>query len=267
MQELLKNPVPLDYTEAGRADEQVKSDAPQVAVEEAVVNDAPVSLVTLDGLDEHAAAVAAELAALDLPQPTENADDSVTTVESIAQVETPADEGDSEVNDAAEKDSQSVTLSIAQEEVAVTDSPVVEDAPVKEEEEKSNVDDEPQLEHAVGEIIIVADVEVPEGGDDPLPAVEGDVSVLEFLSEANAAGQLKPVDVQVHEQHPAWAEKKKQSKKPAIGSIASVPGLTQKPVEYIKPPGIAEKDVRNWNGYSTWWTKLGNRVAKLYNYE
>ena len=46
-----------------------------------------------------------------------------------------------------------------------------------------------------------------------------------------------------------------------------LPGLTQAPVKYIKPPGLAEDPEKHWNGYSVWWTKLGNRIAKLYNYE
>lgn len=46
-----------------------------------------------------------------------------------------------------------------------------------------------------------------------------------------------------------------------------LPGLTQRPVEYIKPPGLADEDDEHWNGYSTWWTKLGNRIAKIYRYE
>lgn len=282
VQELLKNPVPLAYTavDAEVADEQVKTDdaTPQVAIEEVLVDDKLATLISLDDLGEHAAALAAELSATDLPgseQTEDVAADPVVTIESTAQVETPESDAASEAHD----DSQSVTPSIdAQEEVVakdqVTESPVAEDAPVnqevdqEEEEEKAAVDSEPQV--AVGEIIIVADVEVPEGGEAPLPAVEGGVSVLEFLSEANAAGQLKPIEVDVHDEvHPAWApsgDKKKHPKK-AVETIGVVPGLTQKPVEYIKPPGIAEKEARNWNGYSTWWTKLGNRVAKLYNYE
>ena len=46
-----------------------------------------------------------------------------------------------------------------------------------------------------------------------------------------------------------------------------LPGLTQRPVEYIKPPGLASDKKEHWGGYTTWWTKLGNRIARVYNYE
>jgi hypothetical protein len=52
------------------------------------------------------------------------------------------------------------------------------------------------------------------------------------------------------------------TKKPQV-----LPGLTQRPIQYLKPPGLAEAEQSNWNGYSTWWTKLGNKVARVYNYE
>jgi len=48
---------------------------------------------------------------------------------------------------------------------------------------------------------------------------------------------------------------------------AILPGLTQRPVEYIKPPGLASDKQEHWGGYTTWWTKLGNRIARVYNYE
>lgn len=46
-----------------------------------------------------------------------------------------------------------------------------------------------------------------------------------------------------------------------------LPGLTQRPVEYIKPPGLATDKQEHWGGYTNWWTKLGNRIARVYNYE
>lgn len=106
----------------------------------------------------------------------------------------------------------------------------------------------------VGEIIVVKEV--------PIEQEEGPVDVDSFIKET----EEHKFTSQLTFPPPAKVSYKK--KYPAITESPSVlPGLTQKPVKYIKPPGIAIDPKHEWNGYSTWWTKLGNRVAKIYNYE
>jgi hypothetical protein len=58
-----------------------------------------------------------------------------------------------------------------------------------------------------------------------------------------------------------------KKKNPAIFKQSVLPGLTQRPVKYLKPPGIASDPKEHYGGYSTWWTKVGSRVAKNYNFE
>lgn len=120
----------------------------------------------------------------------------------------------------------------------------------------------------VGEIIIVKQVQVPsdEPEDEPVSTLEGGIANVSLVSESEEDAPVEtPLKVELQDIQPPNYNKKKH---PAITKLGtSVPGLTQKPVEYIRPPGIAAEAKEHWNGYTTWWTKLGNRVAKLYNYE
>lgn len=121
----------------------------------------------------------------------------------------------------------------------------------------------------VGEIIVVKEVAVQvELEDEPVVDVQdggvAQVGLIQETDEDEVAEELIPPQLT----HPPSRKTSYKKKYPAITESPSVlPGLTQKPVKYIKPPGIAADPKHEWNGYSTWWTKLGNRVAKNYNYE
>ena len=107
----------------------------------------------------------------------------------------------------------------------------------------------------VGEIIVVKEVDLPIQPEKAMDEVV-DVSV-------ESEELVEPVQYHFKE----LKKTKKHPPPPAISVVSHLPGLTQKPVKYIHPPGIAAESKEEWNGYSTWWTKLGSKVAKHYNYE
>ncbi|XP_057369500.1 adhesive plaque matrix protein-like isoform X2 [Daphnia carinata] len=145
-------------------------------------------------------------------------------------------------------------------------------------------DDKPAVEEPVGEIIIV---KVPaENQDERVIVAVDEVSVthaqVDVTDEPTAAyeeGGVANVDFVPVQQDPFTSdvsfntkEIKKYSiydkkKNPAIFKQSILPGLTQKPIGDIRPSETAAESKEHWNGYSTWWTKLGYRVAKHYNYE
>uniref|UniRef100_A0A0P6GM25 Uncharacterized protein n=1 Tax=Daphnia magna TaxID=35525 RepID=A0A0P6GM25_9CRUS len=145
------------------------------------------------------------------------------------------------------------------------------------------INDKSAVEEPVGEIIIV---KVPaENQDERVIVAVDEVSVthaqVEVTDEPAAAyeGGVANVDFIPRQQDPFTShvsfntkEIKKYSaydkkKNPAIFKQSVLPGLTQMPIGDIRPLETAAESKEHWNGYSTWWTKLGYRVAKHYNYE
>lgn len=145
------------------------------------------------------------------------------------------------------------------------------------------INDKSAVEEPVGEIIIV---KVPaENQDERVIVAVDEVSVthaqVEVTDEPAAAyeGGVANVDFITRQQDPFTShvsfntkEIKKYSaydkkKNPAIFKQSVLPGLTQMPIGDIRPLETAAESKEHWNGYSTWWTKLGYRVAKHYNYE
>ncbi|KAI9559040.1 hypothetical protein GHT06_015829 [Daphnia sinensis] len=171
---------------------------------------------------------------------------------------------------------------VAQIEEDLTKSSVMSE--IVPETSSKPFDDKPAVEEPVGEIIIV---KVPaENQDERVIVAVDEVSVTrgqvdDVTDEPAAAyeeGGVANVDFVPVQQDPFTSdvtfntkEIKKYSaydkkKNPAIFKQSILPGLTQKPIGDIRPETAAESK-EHWNGYSTWWTKLGYRVAKQYNYE
>ena len=158
--------------------------------------------------------------------------------------------------------------------------PLVEDEPeipsAVPVDEPSDVAEEP----VVGEIIIVKEVEIPaelvEERDEAAVAPVGGVANVNLITEEEEQEVVEPPAIaeeafitheNENEQDASPPVHYKKKKPGIIDTIPVLPGLTQRPVKYLRPPGIATDPQEHWNGYSTWWTKLGNRVAKIYNYE
>lgn len=166
-------------------------------------------------------------------------------------------------------DNEERPVIVAVEEVSVLQ---VNTAPETEEEE-------PQVTFGIAEEpVVVINAETPiEVEDEPVVAVEGGVANIDFLTETEQEEEVNepPFTSEVafitekgtkdYPANPFAYEGKK--KKPAIFKQSTLPGLTQRPVKYLKPPGIAADPKESTGGYSTWWTKIGSRVSKHYNYE
>lgn len=168
-------------------------------------------------------------------------------------------------------DNEEKPVIVAVEEVSVLQ---VNETPVAEEEEPQvtfGIAEEPAVEE-----VIIAETPI-EVVDEPVVAVEGGVANIDFITETEQEEEVNepPFTSEVafitekgtkdYPANPFAYEGKK--KKPAIFKQSTLPGLTQRPVKYLKPPGIAADPKESSGGYSTWWTKIGSRVSKHYNYE
>lgn len=171
-------------------------------------------------------------------------------------------------------------------------SPVVEvledeKAPVSIIEETSNPSEEEDaslLEKTNGKEKPLSVDEVitnPEEESSDGSSAERGISFADFVSiksekEDHLESFVKPSPLEEiafdypHKNRQESSKSVNENKKPEeveTSTVRILPGLTQRPVEYLKPPGLAEEVEDHWNGYSAWWTKLGNRIAKIYRYE
>lgn len=183
---------------------------------------------------------------------------------------------------------------VAHIEEDLTKSSVISD--LVPETQSGSIGDTSAVDEPVGEIIIVkvpgenqeeqvivaveevtvTHVQPEQVSSDPAdePAAvfeEGGIANVDFITGQQESGPEFTSDVAFNteeiKKYSAYSAAYNRKKNPAVFKQSILPGLTQKPIEYIRPPGIAAESKENWGGYSTWWTKLGYRVAKQYNYE
>lgn len=78
---------------------------------------------------------------------------------------------------------------------------------------------------------------------------QGGISTADFSPVAVS----DPEEAGVHPEAP-YPHHYEPYQHPAVETSTSriLPGLTQRPVKYIKPPGLAEDPQEHWNGYSAW---------------
>jgi hypothetical protein len=168
----------------------------------------------------------------------------------------------------AEKEDEPVIVAV--EEVSVSQVNMEEGA--EEPQVTLDIVEEP----VVVEIITKSETPV-EVEDEPVVAVEGGVANVDIITETEQEEEVNEPpftsevafntekEIKNYPAYPSAYDGKK--KNPAIFKQSVLPGLTQRPVKYLKPPGIATDPKEHYGGYSTWWTKVGSRVAKNYNFE
>jgi hypothetical protein len=139
--------------------------------------------------------------------------------------------------------------------------------------EETNEKEEPL---SVDEVISNPEEESSDGSSAERGISFADFVAIKTEKEENLESFVKPAPLEEiafnyphknQQESSKSADENKKVEEGETSTLGVLPGLTQRPVEYLKPPGLAEEVEDHWNGYSAWWTKLGNRIAKIYRYE
>ena len=214
--------------------------------------------------------------------PSESADDDSIPVEAPAAVEAENEEPEVVLKVASTHpaEHQSSTVASLDENAivpSVDESTTPAQVPVAAEPEETSAlvaapdaDENSDSEVSpVAQEIPADNVELSAGTEAPVPVgisqitlVSVDTSVDEVNPEKDAPAESNTTAVPYVTKTINGTPQSNGTKKPQV-----LPGLTQRPIQYLKPPGLAEAEQSNWNGYSTWWTKLGNKVARVYDYQ